>query len=132
MSAASRVGRRSAVGASSAAPFGGRVGRLVRGRIGRLVRSRTDGREPGRVAQGRHVPDAGPREREQHRVTGRVVAGLGDQLDTGASRRGRDSDRGREPVRLGFLDGSAQPKAPDDDDHPRSVACGGVRGRSGG
>ena len=69
------------------------------------------------------MPDAGSREREQSRITSRVVAGLGDQLDPGASRRSRDGDRGREPIRLGFLDGPTQTKAPDDDDHPRSVPC---------
>jgi enoyl-CoA hydratase/carnithine racemase len=72
-----------------------------------------------------------------HGIASRVVPGLRDQLHPGARGGGRSRDRRGEPIRLGFLDGSAQPQGSDDDDHApkrsvqeRSGRCGGVRGRA--
>ena len=119
-----RVGRRVVVGGWRGQIVGKRLRRRHRPRIdsrirwiGRLRGQRANRREPCRVAQGRDMPDAGLRERDQHRVAGRVVAGLRDQFDASPGGGRRDRDLGRQAIRRGLVDGPAQSKGPDDDDH---------------
>ena len=47
------------------------------------------------------MPDAATGEREEHRVAGRVVPDLPDQLDLGAGGRGGPRDSRGEPARIG-------------------------------
>ena len=83
------------------------------------------------VADHRGVPDTQGGQREEHRVTVRVVAHATDELDLGARSRSRDGDGGCEARdrRIARIAGHAVRGAADDDDHAASVP--GRRRRGG-